>query len=289
MFSGTVPYFPTILPPYAISDHDLRPQPEHIQAELQSSHSIVMHDMSTLSPTRSSFSVSTESSSSISISTKLVSAKNNDVAKTHLTEHPDGFDTTLLAPPPHDTETITCTECHALASRVLHAWFTDPTKQHELQVAILHHFRHHDDVLRMEREFRKLGELMDRATKRGTQSNAPRHEARMENGEFDAFFDFDEYAATEHDAEAGMALSSPDHNIPITIEDPESECSFLTEVSDVSALKPDISIKHHLKQSTRSDVFANHAITFNDQVPRNKTVVEWLAGVQEVSSNQNFL
>jgi hypothetical protein len=149
----------------------------------------------------------------------------------------------------------------------------------------------------MDEYFRVLGGLMDRTAQRGTQPSTPKHEANVENDKLDAFFDFDQYAATKHDAEEGKAHSSPGNNLGVALRDNESECSSLTEVSDVSALDPDIAttgppkharkadgIKTRLRTSLRKPVDAsvlNYAMSVEDQTARNKSMIKWLVGVRE--------
>jgi hypothetical protein len=262
-----------------------------------------MYGMVTLSPTRSSFSISTKPGSSLAEGSPNIRRQAHDVTEAYITEHPDSFDITLLAPPPEDIKETTCAECSALVSRVSHTWFTDPTAQRELQVAVLHHFRYHNSLTHMNDNTSYMGELMERTALRGAQPSTLEDQVSIENDKLDAFFDFGEDTAKNHDAEEEKADDKSKNNIGVVVQNSQPGCSSLTELSDISALNPDIATTGPPKQSrkawavkgrfqTSSRKLANasarnHTIPIQGQTARNKSVIKWLVGVQEALQDRN--
>jgi hypothetical protein len=200
------------------------------------------------SPTRSSFSIST-------MSTSAPPPLDQDMLDVHLERMDLDDETPDLTPASQELDAVVCPKCTDILSRLLEAAKRFP--QPKLQAEALHHFSHHDTSVPMDKDFSRLAGLMaglaERIKLATVQNNLNNIDDLSvvndlvdiepeDDVDMDKFFDFDGY---DTDQNADVSALGPERAI---VEDmcAESESSSeFSEISDVSALDPDTDGRMH--------------------------------------------
>jgi hypothetical protein len=209
-----------------------------------------MDNLVTLSPTRSSFSISTDSTiHRPAIPQPEITGRNEDsreqAFKQAVAQLPlDGYpEPAMTAYSQLDAGNTGCVECMILLKHLVAV--IDQFPQPKLQGAVLYHYKHHEPLVPMQYHFRELAanlvEAVEWKKKYGAQ------DMEME-GDFDCgeFFDFDKYAPSEgadvHLERSAPVLSKPVHTQAASLASlPDQE----KEVDDDS-LTPDVSSKEQI-------------------------------------------
>jgi hypothetical protein len=113
-----------------------------------------MHGLVSLSPTRTSFSISTISFSSRSRVPQTVSTACVEYKQTYFTDHPDSFEATILAPEPTQQFARQCVECDILLTRLVRA--QGQPYLPDVEADALQHFHRHDLMPAMNPYFRTV-------------------------------------------------------------------------------------------------------------------------------------
>jgi hypothetical protein len=207
-----------------------------------------MYGMITLSPTRSSFSIST-------MSTSASPPPGQDMLDVHLERMDLDVENPEMPPALQRMDAVVCPTCTDILSRLLEAALRFP--QPKLQAEALHHFSHHDISVPMDKDFSRraglMADLAERINLATVQNNLNNIDdlsvvddlvdtAPEDDVDMDRFFDFDGYDTNQN---ADVSALDPER---VVVEDmcAKSESSSeLSEVSDVSALDPNNDGKMH--------------------------------------------
>jgi hypothetical protein len=209
-----------------------------------------MYGMITLSPTRSSFSIST-------MSTSTSSPPEQGTLGVHL----EGMDIDVGNPGPTlatpRMDAVVCLKCVDILSRLLEAAKRFP--QPKLQAEALQHFSHHETSVPMDEDFRRLAGLMADLAKRKNlafmqdylnniadlslvDDHVDIDREPEEDIDMDRFFDFDGYDTNQNADVSGLG---PERAIVEDMCAKSESSSELSCVSDVSALDPSNGGKMH--------------------------------------------